>query len=520
MSYRILTTALGGIVAGFVFLRALLRFTQSSDEPPVIDFPIPFLGPIIGMITKKSKFYSHIRDVYGYPIYTLRLPGSRIYVINSTSLIPVAQRQFKTLAFGPIEVRAAENVMGASKATVSIMAADVVDDKGYLMTFNHAIHPALSPGPELDAMNRVSVDTIANSLSTFAAQPTRVQLFKWVRHEIFMATTDGVYGPQNPLRDPKVEAAWYPDTYLKISDFEPTIVLFLINLMPKILAPKAYRGREVVVDALTRYFLNGSHQKASGLTKRRYEHNVRHNIPTNDIARTEVGNIFAVIGNTGPAAFWMLYHIYSDPALLGDCRREVSNIVQTEAHIRKIDITSVKTDCPTLLSTLQEVLRFHGTGISTRMVLDDHMLGGKYLLKKGNMLMIPAPVQHTFQDIWGDNVNEFYAKRFVRSAQRQRPNPVAFRGFGGGTVLCPGRHFASTEILAFTALMIMRFDIQPQGGKWIYPGTEKAPPSASVAPPDVELEVDVTLRDHDEWQITFSGSDKAMEISAEDIQST
>ncbi|KAI1175558.1 cytochrome P450 oxidoreductase [Nemania sp. FL0916] len=509
MSYQILSTAVGGLVAAYVLFQAFLRLTQNSGEPPVVHFPIPFLGPVIGMIMRKSKFYSYLRDVYGYPIHTLRLPGSCIYVINSTSLIPVAQRQFKTLAFGPIEVKAAENVMGASRAAVKIMSDEMVADHGYLTTFKHSIHPALSPGVELDAMNRVSVESIATSPNAVTTERTRIQLFNWVRHQIFVATSDGVYGPQNPFRHLEVEAAWY--------EFEPTIVLFLINLAPKFLAAEAYCSRELVVKALTQYFRENGHLKASGLTKRRYEHNIQYKIPIDDIPRTEVGNIFAIIGSTGPAAFWMIYHIYSDPNLLDDCRREVSSIIQSNTNVRKLDITNVKTQCPTLLSILQEVLRFHGTGISTRVVLEDHHLDGKYLLKKGNMLMIPAPVQHSFWDIWGENVNEFYARRFVRSSKRQRPNPVAFRGFGGGTVLCPGRHFASTELLAFTALMIMRFDIQPLSGEWKYPGTQKASPSASVAPPDVEIDVELVTRDHFDWEISFSGSDQAMEIAAEDI---
>ncbi|KAI1487550.1 cytochrome P450 [Biscogniauxia mediterranea] len=511
MSHEFATMALGAIVAAYVFLQALLHFTQDAKEPPAVSFSIPFLGPIIGMITQKSKFYNNLRNKHGYPVYTLRLPGSRLYVINSTALIPVAQRQFKTLAFGPIEARAAENVMGASKAAIAIMTKDLVADHGYLSTFTKAIHPALSPGPGLDAMNHVSVQTIAAALEKMGTQTRHVKMYEWIRHEIFMATTDGVYGPQNPLRDPAVEAAWY--------DFEPTIVLFLINLFPKLLAPKAYKAREVVVAALKRYYQDGGHLNASELAKARYEHNVSHNIPPEDIARTEVGNIFAIIGNTAPASFWMIYHIYSDPAILEDCRQEIARIVREDGNIRTIDIANVKSACPKLLSTLQEVLRFHGTGISARVVLEDHMLDGRYLLKKGNTLMIPGPVQHTLRDVWGDNVDEFHYKRFVRSSHQKRPNPVAFRGFGGGTVLCPGRHFASTEILAFAALMIMRFEIRPMGGKWIRPGTEKAPPSAAVAPPDVDLEVELIPKCTTyEWDVSFSGSDKAMEIAAEDIE--
>jgi hypothetical protein len=37
-----------------------------------------------------------------------------------------------------------------------------------------------------------------------------VQLFEYIRHEITMASTESVYGPQNPFRDPVIEDSfWY-----------------------------------------------------------------------------------------------------------------------------------------------------------------------------------------------------------------------------------------------------------------------------------------------------------------------
>lgn len=291
----------------------------------------------------------------------------------------------------------------------------------------------------------------------------------------------------------------------------------MLNLFPKVLAKEGLRARQEVVGALTRYYENGGHLEASELTKYRYEHNMKHKISAGDIPRTEVGNIFAIIGNTGPASFWLLWHLYSDPAVLEECRREVITTVQQTGNARTIDITNIKTSCPVLLSTLREVLRFYGTGVSVRMVLEDHMLDGKFLLKKGNTLMIPAPVQHTLRNVWGDDADKFDHRRFVKSTGKKRPNPVAFRGFGGGTVLCPGRHFATTEILAFAALVLMRFDVRPARGEWVPPGTENAPGTASVAPPDADVEIDLVPRGTEEWHVVFSASDRAMELSAEDI---
>ena len=130
--------------------------------------------------------------------------------------------------------------------------------------------------------------------------------------------------------------------------------------------------------------------------------------------------------------------------------------------------------------------------------------------------MIPGKVQHTTSSVWGPNVDEFDRKRFVRSESGKRPNPVAFRGFGGGSVLCPGRHFATTEIIAFAALLVLRYDIRPSRGEWPSPKTDNAAMWATVPAPDEDLAVEISPRNNREWSISFSGSDKAMEITVED----
>lgn len=128
-----------------------------------------------------------------------------------------------------------------------------------------------------------------------------------------------------------------------------------------------------------------------------------------------------------------------------------------------IDITEVKTSYPLLLSTLQKVLRFHGTGTSIRIVQEDHLSKDRYLLKKGGTLMIPGPVQHSERKIYGNTVEDFNRERFVRTSTK-RLSHVGFRGFGNDSNLWPGRHSASTEAIAFAALMALRFDVRLKSG--------------------------------------------------------
>lgn len=150
------------------------------------------------------------RDKYDLPIYTLRMPGQRIYIINSLSLIPPLQRQIKTIAFAPIEAQAAATVMGVGPAGNAIIGSHQMFEKdSYLSTFVPSTHPALSPGPGLDALNGAAIQYFSNSLASINnSGPKIVELFSWIRSELFMATTESIYGPKNPFRDPTLKQAW------------------------------------------------------------------------------------------------------------------------------------------------------------------------------------------------------------------------------------------------------------------------------------------------------------------------
>jgi hypothetical protein len=52
---------LGGFVSTYLFLRLLLHYTQDTKEPPAIATSVPFIGPILGMMTKRTHFYTYNR---------------------------------------------------------------------------------------------------------------------------------------------------------------------------------------------------------------------------------------------------------------------------------------------------------------------------------------------------------------------------------------------------------------------------------------------------------------------------
>ncbi|KAF2009717.1 cytochrome P450 [Aaosphaeria arxii CBS 175.79] len=408
----------------------------------------------------------------------------RLYIINSTELIPAVQRQVRILDFAPLEAKAAMNVMGASPKAREILVKEVegVGKFSYPILFDKAIHPTVTPGPKLDDINRLSVQKVAEIIETLASQAPRALKLK----------------------------------------FEPGIITLLLGFFPSLLAKESLQAREHIVDAFNDYFVSRGHEEGSAFVKAHYQHKIDQGITGRDIASFEIGGVVAIMSNTIPTAFWVLYHTISDRDILSECRKEVIACCEISGDTCTLDITQVKASCSILLSILKEVLRYHGIGTSIRIATEDHLLDGKHLLKKGGIVMIPGIVQHTSIPVYGDSVNEFQHRRFVGSPQRKRLNALAFRGFGGGTTLCPGRHFASTEILAFVALAIVRFDFESTQDDWIFPTTLNANMAGSVAQPDHDVEVRVSLTTSGlagkTWNVVLSGSSEGVRILDEDIR--
>ncbi len=298
---------------------------------------------------------------------------------------------------------------------------------------------------------------------------------------------------------------------------EHGLTMLALNFLPAVIAPAAHKGRSVCIEAFKQYFANKGHENSSTLVKSRVEACVKYGISVDDTARLEVGGILAVLDNTVPAAFWMLSYVFSSSSILADLRLEVENILQTDESmhtvVRTLDATAINSKCPLLHSVFQETLRYRSCGASTREVMEDTLLNDRYVLKEGSIIQMPGQVVHDDPAIWGPTVKDFDPRRFLkRSAkdpQEYKAQPAAFRGWGGGTTLCPGRHFASMEVMCCVAMFAMRYDLEPVCGEWRIPAPTKPNIVASMLSPSGDIEVVVRPRkgfEHGSWAFTLGES--------------
>jgi hypothetical protein len=137
-------------------------------------------------------------------------------------------------------------------------------DRSLIGSFFKSMVPPLMPGKSLDAMNRIMIQSIAQSIDELMKDgAARINLSTWLRHHITMATTNATYGPANPFLDKHVEDAFWT--------FEKNLLPVLINVLPSLTASTAIRARRVVSDAFLEYFRKNQHSKGSALVQARYD---------------------------------------------------------------------------------------------------------------------------------------------------------------------------------------------------------------------------------------------------------
>lgn len=489
----------------------------------------------------RFAFQAHIADFAerlrnpNLPVYSLNVLGSRMYILNSPDLVVALQKNSKTLSFQAYAAKFAAKLCGLSPEAKKIVTTYIHEEKatGFGAAFLSTVHSKLSLGNSLNQLIRAANLGIAASVDRLDSEtPTRIDLMLWLRHAITLAATNAVYGPANPFKTELVEKAYW--------DFDAGMALIAVAPFPNLMARKAIAGRRTIIHALKDYLVSGSYKAGSEYLQARYNHCFEHGLSFEDVARLDLGGLTALNSNTAPAAFWLTIYIFSRPSLLQFIRGEISKIISTQINscsqqIRKLDVVQIKEKCPLFVSTFPEILRLRSHGSTIRLVLQDTILQGCHLLKKDGVVMIPAASLHSDSAVWGPTAGDFRPSRFIKKSFWLQPNNHdaagpknlaksqnrvphgAFRVFGGGTSLCPGRHFASTELLAIVAMLIMRFEMDPvEGELWKLPESSTKNMATAIPFPvhDVSLKVKSRKGWDGRWLLETSDLEGRIDIAA------
>ncbi|KAL8883989.1 MAG: hypothetical protein Q9215_007866 [Flavoplaca cf. flavocitrina] len=507
-------TAAALCVTTFVVLVGTLwsrpRFRDISRAPPIIPQSIPYVGHLIGLLKHGFEYFEHLGAKHKYPIFTLQILGKHVHIVNSPDLIIAVQKNPRIYDFSVFASMMLPRLFDLDKKTMELASRDLPYSGGswnLIVETSRIFHRCLSPGPSLEKMEQAALTRILGYLDKLASDSDGVvlDLFAWLR------TMMTLYGPQNPFSNSrKLERALW--------DWEHDLTRLLLAPAPSLFARKGYHARSEVIEAMTKYLEWKGHDNASDLTKARYQAGITHGLSIPGIARFEIGSIMGVLVNSTPTLFWLLTHIYRDPGLLAEIRAEISagsmkRTMALDGSVKcTLDVPSLKEMVPLLLSVYQETLRFHTHNSSSHKIIQDTILAKRYHLKAGSIIQMPGATIHALPSIWGNDAHQFNPRRFVKSAShvdKLKVQPGAFRSFGGGVSLCPGRHFAATEICAAAAMVVARFDMVAVNSNgdlvdWQIPAMEIGRITSSIPLPKGDVRVKVSARkETSDWTWDF-----------------
>jgi hypothetical protein len=145
------------------------------------------------------------RSRYRASIHTLRIPFQRLYVVHTPHLIQAIQNKANAATFIPNLLDFGMLFSGLNKdSQTKLRNAFGLKGNGFTMS----VHRYLLSGESLKAATRTAVDRLSASLPNSFAGNNEGGLLESMRHELTMALTGAIYGPENPYNDPTIEDSW------------------------------------------------------------------------------------------------------------------------------------------------------------------------------------------------------------------------------------------------------------------------------------------------------------------------
>ncbi|KAF2196239.1 cytochrome P450 [Delitschia confertaspora ATCC 74209] len=372
--------------------------------------------------------------------------------------------------------------------------AENPNKKPYIEVQFDWIKDQLQPGPLMeDTLQKIygnlshllEWDNMSPALFRAEEKTRVVNLYQWSQHFLVEAAIKAFMGPELFDLDPN-----FTQHYI---DWENTSWKVAYRY-PAIFARDMHKAKEIVVDALEGYFALDSRPNISWLFERMQTEQRRTGIPRRQAACLNLLMLLGINLNSPRTLFWVLAHIFQDPALYEAVLKEVRASCNSDGTVNPELLVK---QCAILDAVWLEVLRLYNNSSVARTAVVPMTIQGKHI-SPGMQVIAPFRTFALSQGFVGEGVDplKFDAFRFIRDPSLVKHK--AYFPFSGGKTYCPGRQIAKAELFYFVATMLNRYEIEPVAGNkagFEVPAIATDKPNLGVIGPATDIVLRLRRRD-------------------------
>ncbi|XP_020497788.1 prostacyclin synthase [Labrus bergylta] len=433
----------------FLLFQAVLLYfilthrSRSKSDPPLDKGVIPWLGHALEFGKDAAKFLTRMKQKHG-DIFTVRVAGRYVTVLLDPHSFDTVINDSDSLDFSRYAQVLMERIFN-----LQLPHQQPAKEKAMMREQFH--------GMNLSALN----STISRNLQAMlnAKMPQNQKdwkeegLFDFSYSLLFKAGYLTLFGGEqnNNSTDP----SHVYDEYKKFDGL-------LTKLARGMLTPEEKRTAKSVRQRLWELLAPAGRTEGSGSSPwlQFYRGMLQEAGADEEMQRRAVlMQLWATQGNVGPAAFWLLGFLLTNPESLTAVRMEMET---SDKHV----------DTPVFDSALEETLRLTAAPFITREVVQEktlHMADGQeYVLRKGDRVCLfpfsspqmDPEIHHEPQKYKYDrflNANGSVKRDFYKAGRQLKYYTMPW---GAGANGCVGKQFAINTIRQFVYMVLTNYDLE------------------------------------------------------------
>ncbi|XXH01840.1 hypothetical protein Hte_008202 [Hypoxylon texense] len=504
------------LIPGITYTITVWRFhhapiIRNGSRKPLIHPPVvPYWDVLLG------HFFDLAWDTKGFLSKAVKLASRgpveiKTAVIDFTVVSNAVQVQKIFRACGQFSnkhmaVVALQNLFGASKDVAALFESHEVDVaaldtssaegegdlKDHVSGFGSYARTYLS-GPHLQALSERYLTNLKHNAQALDIHEEWVQfpdLYTFLQGLVSSATIEALMGSKIFEIHPNIVDDFWT--------FERATPQFL-RAFPRWLIPSKYKTRDRIFNTMKKLeelaLQNISRLKledpewepylGSKFLRARHEYGqFLRPLPDNTKAWEKMGIMFAANANLLPSIFWYIFEALKDQDLQQRMIAEIQTCLPPDAPDVGRNIASLM-DQPLLQSAYAETLRLRvAIALPRTCEHSDFNLSGHRIKKDKLLIVLTWPVPED-EAAWVQSgrppskkgVDEFWADRYLIPKQTTKDGNCGkdgssnyefslrglsgrFMPYGGGQHLCPGRHYAKSQLIGTLAFFFSQYELE------------------------------------------------------------